>query len=58
MWQSGTAVDAGIRGIVLVMSPFQLLRLIPCSVRHGAGRGGFSLAGPRPYTGSGGVCFG
>ena len=28
------------------------------SVRYGAGRGGFSLARPRPYTGPGGVCFG
>ena len=28
------------------------------SVRYGAGRGGFSLGRPRPYTGPGGVCFG
>ena len=28
------------------------------SVRYGAGRGGFSLPRPRPYTGPGGVCFG
>jgi len=28
------------------------------SVRYGAGRGGFSLARPRPYTEPGGVCFG
>jgi len=27
------------------------------SVRYGAGRGGFSLTRPRPYTGPGGVCF-
>jgi len=28
------------------------------SVRYGAGRGGFSLARPHPYTGPGGVFFG
>jgi len=28
-----------------------------CSVRYGAGRGGFSLARPRPYTGPGGGIF-
>ena len=28
------------------------------SVRYGAGRGGFSLTRPRPYTGPGGVFFG
>jgi len=28
------------------------------SVRYGAGRGGFSLARPRPYTGPGGVFLG
>ena len=28
------------------------------SVGYGAGRGRFSLARPRPYTGPGGVCFG
>jgi len=33
-------------------------KALPCSVRYGAGRGGFSLARPRPYTGPGGVSFG
>ena len=29
-----------------------------CSVRYGSGRGGLSLARPRPYTEPGGVFFG
>jgi len=32
--------------------------VVETSVRYGAGRGGSSLARPRPYTGPGGVCFG
>jgi len=44
--------------------PFDVLFLVfsflflEFSVRYGAGRGGFSLARPRPYTGPGGYVSG
>jgi len=41
-----------------VRSLMYTMVLSRASVRYGAGRGGFSLARPRPYTGPGGVFLG
>jgi len=41
-----------------ILEPWREPRITATSVRYGAGRGGFSLTRPRPYTGPGGYVSG
>jgi len=51
-------IGIGIIAIVAAPATQTIATLVGHSVRYGAGRDGFSLARPRPYTGPGGVFLG